>query len=137
MTIEEKRRELFEAWFIETYSAHKIGRRMTMGGDLSNEYADPRTDMCWMAWNAAMDASRPFSPDWAGYRKGVSDGRADTVDQLKAENEALRSVANELRRFATCEDVHHDKPDWHEYGEPCKVLARIDAAMSQGDKSGD
>lgn len=58
-------------------------------------------------------------------------------DQLKADNEALRKVANEFRRFATCEHMHHDKPDWHEYDEPCKVLARIDAVLGGGGKSGD
>lgn len=56
---------------------------------------------------------------------------------LIAENEALRKVANELRRFATCEAVHHDQPDWHKYDEPCKVLARIDSILSHGDKTGD
>lgn len=43
--------------------------------------------------------------------------------------EALRKVATELSRFTICEDVHHDKPDWHDYGEPCKVLARIDSVL--------
>ena len=56
--------------------------------------------------------------------------------QFKADNEALRKAANELRRFATCEHMHHDKPEWHEYDEPCKVLARIDVILGHGDKSG-
>lgn len=50
--------------------------------------------------------------------------------ELIAENEALRKAAVELRRFAKCEDLHHNKADGHEYDEPCKVLARIDAAMN-------
>ncbi|MCV0420085.1 MAG: hypothetical protein K5804_17730 [Microbacterium sp.] len=55
--------------------------------------------------------------------------------QLKAESEALRRVANELRRFAGCNDVHHDRADQHEYDEPCKVLARIDSVLGQRNKS--
>lgn len=53
------------------------------------------------------------------------------ADQLKAENEALRNVAIELRRWAMCENLHHVKADQHEHDQPCKVLARIDAAMSK------
>lgn len=55
-------------------------------------------------------------------------------DQLKAENERLRKAANDLRRFLACEDVHHDHADQHEAGEPCKVLARIDAVLGGGGK---
>lgn len=53
------------------------------------------------------------------------------ADQIKTENEALRKVAAELRRWACCQNLHHDKRDQHEADEPCKVLARIDAAMSK------
>ena len=53
------------------------------------------------------------------------------LDELVAENESLRKVANELRRWASCEHVHHDKKDQHEYDQPCKVLARIDAALNR------
>jgi hypothetical protein len=51
-------------------------------------------------------------------------------DMMKAENESLRKVANELRRFAVCEHMHHDKIDQHEHDEPCKVLRRIDSALN-------
>lgn len=51
--------------------------------------------------------------------------------QFKAENETLRKVANELRRWASCEHLHHDKVDQHGTYEPCKVLARIDNALSK------
>ena len=50
---------------------------------------------------------------------------------LIAENEALREIATELRRWASCEHVHHDKLDQHEFDEPCKVLARIDKVLSK------
>ena len=55
---------------------------------------------------------------------------ADEAVLLEAEFVGdLRKAADELRRFARCEDLHHNKDDGHEYDEPCKVLARIDAAM--------
>ena len=55
-------------------------------------------------------------------------------DQLKAEVEALRNLARELRGSAECTNVHHCKSEQHDLDEPCKVLARIDAAMSKGDQ---
>jgi len=48
---------------------------------------------------------------------------------LEKEVESLRKVATELRRWACCPNLHHDKADQHALDEPCKVLARIDAAM--------
>lgn len=54
-------------------------------------------------------------------------------DQLKAEVEALRNLARELRGSAECTNVHHCKSEQHDLDEPCKVLARIDAAMTKGD----
>lgn len=55
-------------------------------------------------------------------------------DQLKAEVEALRNLTRELRGSAECINVHHCKSEQHDLDEPCKVLARIDAAMSKGDQ---
>lgn len=55
-------------------------------------------------------------------------------DQLKAEVESLRNLARELRGSAECINVHHCKSEQHDLDEPCKVLARIDAAMSKGAK---
>ena len=55
-------------------------------------------------------------------------------DLLKAEVEALRNLARELRGSAECTNVHHCKSEQHDLGEPCKVLARIDAAISKGAK---
>ena len=59
----------------------------------------------------------------------------ESLRQLKAENESLRSVAYELRSAVECGNVDHCKAEQHELGEPCKVLARIDAAMGQGEQS--
>lgn len=56
MTTEEKRRELFEAWFTKTYTAHKLSPRQTNCGILTDGYADSRVDLCWKGFNAALDA---------------------------------------------------------------------------------
>lgn len=53
------------------------------------------------------------------------------AQELLAENLALHKVARELRRWATCEHLHHEKVDQHEADEPCKVLARIDKALKE------
>ncbi|WVV46870.1 hypothetical protein THH46_16375 [Pseudomonas sp. NA13] len=50
---------------------------------------------------------------------------------LIAENEALRKLAHELRGSAECRNVHHCRAEQHDVGEPCKVLARIDAVISK------
>ena len=55
--------------------------------------------------------------------------------ELKAEVEKLRKLAAELRGSAECHNVHHCKAEQHEFCEPCKVLARIDAALGQGERS--
>lgn len=52
-------------------------------------------------------------------------------DQLKSDIEALRKITTELRRWASCEHIHHDTRDYHEHDEPCKVLARIDAILNK------
>lgn len=53
------------------------------------------------------------------------------TEQLKAESEALRKLAVELRGAAKCYNLHHCKAEQHAISEPCKVLARIDAAMTK------
>jgi hypothetical protein len=50
---------------------------------------------------------------------------------LLAEVDALRKVAVELRGAAKCYNLHHCKAEQHAISEPCKVLARIDAAMTK------
>ncbi len=56
---------------------------------------------------------------------------ATELNAARDEIESLRKVAVGLRRWAMCENLHHDKADWHEADEPCKVLARIDATMNK------
>lgn len=51
--------------------------------------------------------------------------------ELRAEVEKLRKLATELRGSAECNNVHHCTAEQHDLDEPCKVLARIDAAMGQ------
>jgi chromosome segregation ATPase len=53
------------------------------------------------------------------------------LDRIKAENEALQKLAVELRGAAKCYNLHHCKAEQHAISEPCKVLARIDAAMTK------
>lgn len=62
-------------------------------------------------------------------------GLEQDLEKLQAENDNLRRAANELRRFAKCEDLHHNKSDGHEYDQPCKVLARIDVALNRSSES--
>ena len=52
-------------------------------------------------------------------------------DKLKIEVEVMRNLARELRGSAECTNVDHCKSEQHDTNEPCKVLARIDAAMSK------
>ncbi len=56
------------------------------------------------------------------------------ISKLKAENEALRKLTVELRGSAECHNVHHCKDEYHELGDHCKVLARIDASMGKGER---
>lgn len=51
-------------------------------------------------------------------------------DKLKIEVEVMRNLARELRGSAECTNVNHCKSEQHDTNESCKVLARIDAAMS-------
>lgn len=53
------------------------------------------------------------------------------MDDLVGAIEALRKLAVELRGAAKCYNLHHCKAEQHAISEPCKVLARIDAAMSK------
>lgn len=48
----DKEQELFEIWWSERYTAHKLGRVQTMGGDVSSEYKDPRVQYAFEAWKA-------------------------------------------------------------------------------------
>jgi len=47
----------------------------------------------------------------------------------------LRNAADELRRAAECHHLNHFKDDLHDYGEPCKVLERVDKVPSKEPKA--
>lgn len=47
---------------------------------------------------------------------------------LVADRDRLRALLREVRP-CRCDDLHHAKRDRHDIGEPCPVLARIDAAL--------
>lgn len=57
---------------------------------------------------------------------------AQAANAARDEAEALRNLASELRGSAKCYNVHHSKAEQHGISEPCKALARIDAAMAKG-----
>jgi len=64
----------------------------------------------------------------------VAEANPRVVLALIDEVESLRKITAELRRWAMCENLHHEKDDQHRHDQPCKVLARIDAAMSKEPK---
>ena len=43
----------FENWFTENYTAHKLGRKQTIGGDSSSDYRDERVQIAFKAWLAS------------------------------------------------------------------------------------
>lgn len=45
-------REAFEAWFTDTYTAHKLSPRLTNCGIISDGYSDSRVDLCYRGWQA-------------------------------------------------------------------------------------
>lgn len=52
--------------------------------------------------------------------------------EAEKERDELRKIVAELRQGANCRTVHHCRAEQHEFDEPCKVLARIDAAIAKG-----
>lgn len=54
--------------------------------------------------------------------------------ELRAENERLHKVAAELREWTSCNHLHHEPHEQHADDVFCKVLARIDAALGQGEQ---
>ena len=47
----------------------------------------------------------------------------------------LERLLREVRNGLGCENLHHKKSEQHAFDEPCKVLVRIDAALSAGKDS--
>lgn len=80
-----------------------------------------------------VDADQPALYTAVDMANAAADGFRDGAASRETEIEDLRKIATELRRWASCEHVHHDKRDQHEYDEPCKVLARIDKVLSKED----
>ena len=66
----------------------------------------------------------------------IAEWYANALSELRkvqAENAALRRIAADLRNGVECVTLHHRKGDQHAAGEPCKVLARFDAALGAGE----
>lgn len=79
---------------------------------------------------AEIERLRTAEGDAMTYKAGM-ENVAQQRDQLKAEVESLRKINFELRGAASCENLHHCLSEQHCFSEPCKVLARIDAAMTK------
>ena len=52
---------------------------------------------------------------------------ADDYDALATD---LVGLLRELHGSVYCENLHHRPDEYHEAGDPCKVLARIDAKLA-------
>ena len=57
--------------------------------------------------------------------------KADFDQQAQRIGE-LEGLLREVRNGLSCENLHHKKSEQHAFDEPCKVLVRIDAALSTG-----
>ena len=86
----EARREAFERWFTETYTAHKLSPRMTNCGIVTDGYQDSRVDLCWRGFNAALDSICVELPKF-GYDYARNDGIAECQDALTAAGVAYKS----------------------------------------------
>ena len=83
--IQQARRAAFEAWFTVAYTASKLSPRQTNCGILTDGYADPRVNLCWLGFNAALDSleikfplevKRAFHEYDLGYNEAVDSCRA-------------------------------------------------------------
>ncbi|HCW16918.1 MAG TPA: hypothetical protein DHL02_02945, partial [Achromobacter sp.] len=90
-------------------------------------------DGAFVASDAAPQASEaaPFSPDWANYRQGLEDGKAEA-------SEAVRNAAlEEAARVAESTAAGDSKPDSpYSVGTAKQAAARIRALKTQADKDG-
>ena len=71
------------------------------------------------------------------------DQQAAALDALRTELAAVKEregnfkrLALEMRDSMSCEYAYHKKSERHGLGEPCKVLARIDAALTRPEVGG-
>lgn len=96
---------------------------------------DPRHHVGQATIAGLEDARDQLKADLDEARNGMKHQAAlslkKEIERLKAEVESVRKIAIELRSCAECSNVHHCRAEQHEFDEPCKVLARIDAAMSK------
>ena len=150
----DKMREEFETWAV-TSAWLGIGDESQMHQDAEGSgYNEIEVHTAWLAWKASRESLvielPPVRPEPSSSGDALqSDGEAATwniwvgdklallaecygmLGKLGAESEAMRKTATELRRWAQCSNLHHEKADRHEFDEPCKVLARIDKALSK------
>lgn len=65
-----------------------------------------------------------------GYQMGAK-AEAEEADRLREKNKGMLEIFADLRASVRCENIHHRTADRHGIHEPCKALARIDAAMAK------
>lgn len=69
-----------------------------------------------------------------GYQMGAK-AEAEEADRLREKNKGMLEIFADLRASVRCENIHHRTADRHGIHEPCKALARIDAAMAKEARS--
>lgn len=67
----------------------------------------------------------------AEYNEAISCYQSERDQQAQRIGE-LEGLLREVRNGLSCENLHHKKSEQHAFDEPCKVLGRIDAALSAG-----
>lgn len=81
-----------------------------------------------------MDERDQLKAENAGLRTGYQAYERVNAE-LKAEVGRLHKVASELRQWTSCNHLHHEPHEQHADDVYCKVLERIDAALSKGEQS--
>ena len=67
----------------------------------------------------------------AEYNEAISCYQSERDQQAQRIGE-LEGLLREVRNGLSCENLHHKKSEQHAFDEPCKVLVRIDFALSAG-----
>ena len=93
-TVEQTRRELFEAWYRGEFPASELRIQNLIG-----TYTKHHADLCWQGFNAALDAvvielpdSYIDAPRYACYKGGWNDMRGETVDAIESTNLGLKII---------------------------------------------
>jgi hypothetical protein len=86
----------------EKYSAHKLGRMQTIGGDIASEYKDPRVEYAFQAWQASLQHSKPAADIRMNPRlwtREMSDAWHSNIPDLQKAFEALAAASPEQKEI--------------------------------------